>query len=82
MQTLKRTYALPPETVIRFEEVVESGQRSAIVATLLDQWIKEKEREALQQRIIESCADMADEYQEIEREFLAIDEELHRALGE
>jgi hypothetical protein len=80
MKTLKRTYALPPDVVARFENTAEAGERSAIVSALLSQWVAEREREALRQRIIEDCADMAEEYQEIEREFLAADEELHHAL--
>jgi Trp operon repressor len=82
MKTLKRTYALPPDVVTRFERAVSAGERSAIVTSLLAQWVAERERAALRQRIIEECADMEDEYREVEREFLTADEELHRAVPE
>jgi hypothetical protein len=79
MKLQKRTYALPPRTLKRFEEIVTSGKRSSVVAELIDTWVEEREREALRQEIIRGCQDMADIYTEIEREFHPADEALHRA---
>lgn len=80
MRLLKRTYALPPETVAQFEQAVASGKRSAVVGDLLREWLETRRREALRQEIIEGCREMAALYQEIEREYLPLDEEVHRAV--
>ena len=40
MQTLKRTYALPKETLEQFEQTVTSGQRSATLALLIEKWLE------------------------------------------
>jgi hypothetical protein len=80
MRLKKRTYALPLETIARFEERVEAGRRSAVVAHLLRDWLAEQERLRLRQEIIKGCRDMADLYLEIEREYHPLEEEVHRAL--
>ncbi len=80
MKLLKRTYALPPDTLEKFERTVDAGKRSAVVAELIREYLAEREREALRRDIIEGCEDMAEIYLEIEREFNAADEELHRAV--
>ena len=80
MGLLKRTYALPTETVESFERSVASGQRSAVIATLLRDWLEAQRRERLRRDIIEGCREMADIYTEIEREYHPLEEEAHRAL--
>ena len=80
MKLLKRTYALPPDTLERFEQVVAPGRRSAVIAELLREWIEERQREALRREVIEGCRDMAELYLEVEREYHPLEEEVQRAL--
>jgi hypothetical protein len=82
MGLTKRTYALPSDTVSKFEESIPSGQRSAVVAQLLRDWLAEKERLRLRQEIIEGCRDMAEIYLQVEKEFHPLEEEVARAFGE
>ena len=81
MKTTKRTYALPSETIRRFEEIVEPGRRSRMLARFIDEWLAERERRALREAIIEGCRDMSDEYLEIEREMRPLSEEALRVVG-
>ncbi len=74
----KRTYTLADATLTKFEHMADNGRRSAIVNTLVEDWIRNKEREELHRHIVAGCRDMADEMIAIEREFLSADEELHR----
>lgn len=72
MPLLKRTYALPAETVQRFEQQVEPGQRSVVITEILRKWLNNQpldhqRREQLRQDIIEGCRDMADVDLEIAR---------------
>jgi hypothetical protein len=80
MKLAKRTYALPPETVAKFEAEVMSGQRSAKIAELIAAWMKERERQALRQSIIEGCRDMNEIYLETAKEWEPADDELWRGL--
>jgi len=80
MKPLKRTYSLPPETVERFERAVMPGKRSAFVASLIEERMAEREREALRRDIIRGCQDMAETYLEMEREFHPLEEEVQRAF--
>ncbi len=80
MPLLKRTYALPAETVEEFERTVAPGQRSALLASLIAQWLEQLRREQLRREIIAGCQEMADVYLEIERAFHPLEEEVHRAL--
>jgi metal-responsive CopG/Arc/MetJ family transcriptional regulator len=80
MQLLRRTYSLPPETVDQFEQAVEPGQRSAVIADLLREWLERQRREQLRREVIEGCREMAELYLEIEREYHPLEEEVHRAL--
>ena len=80
MRLTKRTYTLPPETLDRFEQAVEPGRRSALIAGLIQEWLDEREREALRRDIEEGCREMAEVYLEIEREWHPLDEELWRAI--
>jgi hypothetical protein len=47
MSLLKRTYALPFDVVAQFEEAVRQGERSSIVAGLLQGWVDEWRRAEL-----------------------------------
>lgn len=80
MSLLKRTYALPPDTLESFERAVAPGRRSPVIATLLRQWLEEQERERLRREVIEGCREMAEVYLEVEQEFHPLEEEVHRAL--
>ncbi len=80
MTLQKRTYTLPADTLQQFEQVVIPGKRSAIIDTLMREWLDNQRRERLRQEIIEGCEAMADVYLAIEREFHPLEEEVHRAL--
>jgi len=80
VKTEKRTYALPPDTIDRFEQAVDPGHRSRVISELIREWLAQREREAVRQEIIKGCEDMAAVYQDIEHEWHPVDEELHRAV--
>ncbi len=82
METAKRTYALPAQTLKRFEREIAPGKRSAKVAELLEAWMREREREALRQDIIEGCREMWDVYMETAKEWEPLDREVDRALDQ
>lgn len=58
LQTQKRTYALPADTIHEFEKVVTSGQRSTTLALLIEDWLQKRREEALRQNIIEDYREM------------------------
>ena len=80
MATLKRTYVLPQETLAEFEQIAASGERSAVIAQALQEWLDNRRREQLRRQIREGCRDMAEIYRQIEREYHSLEEEAHRAL--
>jgi hypothetical protein len=80
MHLSKRTYSLPGPTLESFEQVVPAGERSALVAALLKEWLERRRRDQLRRRIAEGCKDMAEVYLDIERAFHPLEEEVHRAL--
>jgi hypothetical protein len=80
MALLKRTYALPPETIEQFEQTVAPGQRSAVIAELLRGWLETRRREQLRREVIEGCHAMAEIYLQTEQEYHPLEEEVHRAL--
>lgn len=80
MKLLKRTYALPPETLARFEKEISSGQRSAKIAQLIEEWIETKERENLRREIEEGCKEMWDVYKETAKEWEPLEAEIDRHL--
>jgi len=80
MQSLKRTYTLPADTLQRFEQAVVPGRRSATIDELLREWLDRQRRERLRQEVIEGCQAMADVYLAIERDYHPLEEEVHRAL--
>src|SRR5436853_1555393 len=81
MKSLKRTYALPEETIIRFERKVGAGKRSAVLAELMEIWLGQTERQRLREEIIQGCREMADVYLEVEQEYHPLEEEVHRGLS-
>jgi len=82
MALLKRTYALPQQTLEEFERTTVPGKRSALVAALLREWVERQQREQLRKEVIEGCREMADVYLEIEREYHPLEEEVERALND
>ncbi len=74
----KRTYALPADLVEQFERAVTSGRRSRAVGDALREWLEARRREELRREVIVGCRDMADVYEEIEREFHPLEEEVER----
>ena len=80
MQTQKRTYALPQETVTKFEQAVSSGHRSATLAHLIEAWLEKQQEAALEREIVEGCGEMTDVYLEIQREFEPLDTEVTRGF--
>src|SRR5437016_3959250 len=82
METEKRTYALPSKMLQRFEQEIGPGKRSAKVAELIEAWIREREREALRQNIIEGCREMWDVYLETAEEWEPLDREVDRVLDQ
>ena len=75
MRLVKRTYVLPLPLLEDFERTVNAGDRSAIIAQLLEDWLTRRKRDQFRQAIIEGCHDMADVYLEIEREYHPLEEE-------
>ncbi len=75
MNLMKRTYALPPDMLARFERSVDPGGRSAVVAALLTEWLAEREREALRRDIEEGCREMWDVYRDTAQEWEPLDRE-------
>ncbi|HKI36605.1 MAG TPA: hypothetical protein VKA46_32410 [Gemmataceae bacterium] len=82
MGLLKRTYALPQQTLEEFERTTAPGKRSALVAELLREWLERQKRDRLRKEVIEGCREMADVYLEIEREYHPLEEEVERALDD
>jgi metal-responsive CopG/Arc/MetJ family transcriptional regulator len=80
MRLVKRTYVLPPGTLEEFERNVGAGERSAVVAQLLRDWLARRQREQLRQALIEGCREMAEVYREVEREYHPLEEEVQHAL--
>jgi hypothetical protein len=80
MSLIKRTYTLPQKTLKPFEEQVPSGERSALVASLLEGWLEQQRRQHLRNEVAEGCREMAELYLEIEKEYHPLEEEVHRVL--
>lgn len=80
MRRVKRTYVLPPQPVEEFERTVATGERSAVIARLLQEWLEMRRREQLRKSIIEGCLDMTEVYREVEREYHPLEEEVQHAL--
>ena len=80
MGMIKRTYALPPDTLNQFERAVPSGKRSPTLAQVLRDWLERRQRSQLRREVIEGCRAMADVYLHLERDFHPLDEEVDRAI--
>ena len=80
MRLTKRTYALPPEILVEFEQTVEPGRRSQVVADILNRWLEQRKQEKLRMEVIEGCQAMAEVYLELEQEYHTLEEEATRAL--
>lgn len=80
MKLQKRTYSLPPQTVERFEQVVDTGRRSAVLVELIEGYLEDRRREALRRDLEEGCRDMWDIYLNTAKEWEAADDELHRSI--
>lgn len=80
MKSRKRTYALPSQTLEKFERVVAPGKRSTLVASLMAEWLAEQERATLRRDIVAGCEDMWDIYLTLEKEWHPLEEEVARAL--
>jgi hypothetical protein len=80
MEMAKRTYALPSQTLKRFEGQIAPGKRSAKVAELIETWTREQEREALRESIIEGCREMNAINLEVAKEWEGADDELWRNI--
>jgi len=78
---VKRTYSLPRTIATLFEEWVEPGKRSSVVATLLEEFADTRRKHHLRQAIIEGCSEMQEVYLELEGEFQPLEEEVHCALN-
>lgn len=75
----KRTYVLPDDTATKFEQIVLAGERSKIVATLIQDWMAEKRRQELREAVIEGCREMTEVYRDMAAEWNPVDEEAWRA---
>jgi len=82
MNLVKRTYTLPAAAMHAFESQVPAGERSALVASLVQHWLEEARRKTLRREVVEGCAAMADMYLEIEKEYHPLEEEIHRAIDD
>ena len=78
MRLLKRTYALPTDTVEQFERAVSSGKRSSIISNLIESWLEEQKRAQLRRDILEGCRDMSEVYLDTEKEYHPLEEEVER----
>jgi hypothetical protein len=77
---VKRTYALPSDTLEHFEREIPAGKRSSVIGQLLREWLDNQERQRLREEVIEGCRKMAAVYLEVEREYHPLEEEVQRAL--
>jgi hypothetical protein len=82
MALLKRTYALPADTLEKFEQEVRSGERSAFIAGLIREWLEERERAALRDEIIAGLREMEDVILDTQREWDPLSEEVWRRLDD
>jgi metal-responsive CopG/Arc/MetJ family transcriptional regulator len=78
MGLLKRTYSLPEEVLLPFEESVGKGDRSAFLAGLMRAWLDEQRRRKLRREVVAGCREMAAEYLDQERAYHSLEEEAER----
>ena len=80
MRLEKRTYTLPPDLLQKFERRLPPGERSSSLARIIEDWLAERDREELRQQIIEGCQEMRTEYEQIDREWASVSDEVWRDL--
>jgi len=80
MQSLKRSYMLPRETVEQFEQSVPAGKRSAVIAELLNECVAERRCLQFRTEVIEGCREMAKTYLEIAQEYHPLEEDTQRTF--
>jgi len=80
MRLEKRTYTLPPDLLQKFERRLPPGERSSSLARIIEDWLAEREREELRQQIIEGCQEMRTEYEQIDRNWASVSDEVWRDL--
>jgi hypothetical protein len=80
MRLVKRTYVFPPQLLEGFERTVPAGERSALVARLMQEWLETSKREQLRGDIIAGCREMAEVYRDVEREYHSLEEEVQHAV--
>jgi metal-responsive CopG/Arc/MetJ family transcriptional regulator len=78
MKPTRRTYSLPPDLLKRFEGRLPSGERSRLIAKLIEEWLTEQERDELRKQVIEGCKEMSGLYLEIDREWNTAADEVWR----
>jgi hypothetical protein len=76
----KRTYLMPDQTATAFDRAVPSGERSRVVARLVQEWLDQLNREATRAAVVEGCREMAELYSDTAAEWSATDDETWRAL--
>lgn len=75
MTLTKRTYSFSPDLIKKFESKVEPGKRSAVLSSIMTEWMELQEKKNLQKQIIEGCMEMAETYLEMEKEYHPLEEE-------
>ena len=80
MRLVKRTYVFPPSILDEFERTVGAGERSAVLARLVQEWLEMRKREQLRRDIIAGCREMAEVYRDVEREYHSLEEEVQHAI--
>jgi hypothetical protein len=80
MKLAKRTYSLPPDLMLRFEERLRPGDRSGMVAKLIEEWLAARERDELCSQIVKGCHEMSGLYQDIDQEWSHAADEVWRGL--
>ena len=80
MRLAKRTYSLPPALLQRFEARLESGERSGLIAALIEEWLDERDRAELRKQVIAGCKDMAQIYLDMDKEWTGAADEVWREL--
>jgi metal-responsive CopG/Arc/MetJ family transcriptional regulator len=81
MSLIKRTYALPAETLERFEKAVAAGKRSATISSLIESWLEGRRKARLRKEVVEGCREMASVYLETEKEYNPLEEEVERGAS-
>ena len=76
MRLEKRTYTLPPDLLQKFESRLPPGERSSSLAKIIEEWLAEREREELRQLIVEGCVAMQEEYEQVDREWAPVADEV------